>query len=213
MKQLVAEVILPLPLAQTFSYNAESFRNDIVVGMRVIVPFGKRKFYTGIVYKLNEQDKTDSLKDISSLIDNYPIVLQKQLKLWEWISNYYQCSLGEVFKAALPAGLKIESATYISKNQIEETIQLSDKESAIVNIIGDKTISLDELIKNTNLKGIFQIIRNLQKKGVVNLSEELTPNYKAKTETFVKINPLIENSTEATLASQKHQNSYNFSLL
>lgn len=203
MKQLVAEVILPLPLAQTFSYNAESFRNDIVVGMRVIVPFGKRKFYTGIVYKLNEQDKTDSLKDISSLIDNYPIVLQKQLKLWEWISNYYQCSLGEVFKAALPAGLKIESATYISKNQIEETIQLSDKESAIVNIIGDKTISLDELIKNTNLKGIFQIIRNLQKKGVVNLSEELTPNYKAKTETFVKINPLIKNSTEATLASLK----------
>ena len=66
MKRLVAEVILPLPLAQTFSYNAESFRNDIVVGMRVIVPFGKRKFYTGIVYKLNEQDKTDSLKDISS---------------------------------------------------------------------------------------------------------------------------------------------------
>lgn len=203
MKQLVAEIILPLPLTQTFSYNAESFRNDIVVGMRVIVPFGKRKFYTGIVYKLNEQDKTDSLKDISSLIDNYPIVLQKQLKLWEWISNYYQCSLGEVFKAALPAGLKIESATYISKNQIEETIQLSDKESAIVNIIGDKTISLDELIKNTNLKGIFQIIRNLQKKGVVNLSEELTPNYKAKTETFVKINPLIENSTEEILVSLK----------
>ena len=119
MKQLVAEIILPLPLTQTFSYNAENFRSEIVVGMRVIVPFGKRKFYTGIVYNLTEQDNAISLKEISSLIDNYPIILPKQLNFWKWISNYYQCSLGEVFKAALPAGLKIESETYVSKNQTE----------------------------------------------------------------------------------------------
>ena len=63
MKGLVAEIILPLPLTQTFSYNAENFKNDIVVGMRVIVPFGKRKFYTGIVYKLKGDD-IESLKEI-----------------------------------------------------------------------------------------------------------------------------------------------------
>lgn len=202
MKGLVAEIILPLPLTQTFSYNAENFKNDIVVGMRVIVPFGKRKFYTGIVYKLKE-DEIEALKEISSLIENYPIVYPKQIQLWEWISNYYQCSLGEVFKAALPAGLKIESETYISKNEFENTENLTEKENYILNTVGNRTISLAELIKNDSHKNLFTTIRNLQKKGFITLSEELTPNYKAKTETFVKINPILENSIEETLDSLK----------
>ena len=202
MKGLVAEIILPLPLTQTFSYNAENFKNDIVVGMRVIVPFGKRKFYTGIVYKLKGDD-IESLKEISSLIEDYPIVYPKQIQLWEWISNYYQCSLGEVFKAALPAGLKIESETYITKNEFENTENLTEKESYILNTVGNRTISLAELIKNDSHKNLFTTIRNLQKKGLITLSEELTPNYKAKTETFVKINPILENSIEETLDSLK----------
>ena len=202
MKGLVAEIILPLPLTQTFSYNAENFKNDIVVGMRVIVPFGKRKFYTGIVYKLKEDD-IESLKEISSLIEDYPIIYPKQIQLWEWISNYYQCSLGEVFKAALPAGLKIESETYITKNEFENTENLTEKENYILNTVGNRTISLAELIKNDSHKNLFTTIRNLQKKGLITLSEELTPNYKAKTETFVKINPILENSIEETLDSLK----------
>lgn len=202
MKGLVAEIILPLPLTQTFSYNAENFKNDIVVGMRVIVPFGKRKFYTGIVYKLKGDD-IESLKEISSLIEDYPIIYPKQIQLWEWISNYYQCSLGEVFKAALPAGLKIESETYITKNEFENTENLTEKESYILNTVGNRTISLAELIKNDSHKNLFTTIRNLQKKGFITLSEELTPNYKAKTETFVKINPILENSIEETLDSLK----------
>lgn len=202
MKGLVAEIILPLPLTQTFSYNAENFKNDIVVGMRVIVPFGKRKFYTGIVYKLKGDD-IESLKEISSLIEDYPIIYPKQLQLWEWISNYYQCSLGEVFKAALPAGLKIESETYITKNEFENTENLTEKENYILNTVGNRTISLAELIKNDSHKNLFTTIRNLQKKGLITLSEELTPNYKAKTETFVKINPILENSIEETLDSLK----------
>ena len=202
MKGLVAEIILPLPLTQTFSYNAENFKNDIVVGMRVIVPFGKRKFYTGIVYKLKGDD-IESLKEISSLIEDYPIIYPKQIQLWEWISNYYQCSLGEVFKAALPAGLKIESETYITKNEFENTENLTEKENYILNTVGNRTISLAELIKNDSHKNLFTTIRNLQKKGLITLSEELTPNYKAKTETFVKINPILENSIEETLDSLK----------
>ncbi|MBR5470216.1 MAG: primosomal protein N' [Paludibacteraceae bacterium] len=202
MKGLVAEIILPLPLTQTFSYNAENFKNDIVVGMRVIVPFGKRKFYTGIVYKLKGDD-IESLKEISSLIEDYPIIYPKQIQLWEWISNYYQCSLGEVFKAALPAGLKIESETYITKNEFENTENLTEKENYILNTVGNRTISLAELIKNDSHKNLFTTIRNLQKKGFITLSEELTPNYKAKTETFVKINPILENSIEKTLDSLK----------
>ena len=202
MKGLVAEIILPLPLTQTFSYNAENFKNDIVVGMRVIVPFGKRKFYTGIVYKLKGDD-IESLKEISSLIEDYPIIYPKQIQLWEWISNYYQCSLGEVFKAALPAGLKIESETYITKNEFENTENLTEKENYMLNTVGNRTISLAELIKNDSHKNLFTTIRNLQKKGLITLSEELTPNYKAKTETFVKINPILENSIEETLDSLK----------
>lgn len=188
MKQLVAEIILPLPLAQTYSYNVENFREDIVVGMRVIVPFGKRKFYTGIVYKLKEAEDANNLKSVLSLIENYPIILPLQFLLWEWIANYYQCSLGEVFKAAIPSGFRIESTTYIAKNQELESIKLSEREQIALSFITENATPLEEVIKKSNDKNIFRVIGTLQKKNIINLSEELIPSYKAKTETFVKIN-------------------------
>lgn len=213
MKQLVAEIILPLPLAQTYSYNVENFREEIVAGMRVIVPFGKRKFYTGIVYKLKEEEDTSSLKPVLSLIENYPIVLPKQLLLWEWIANYYQCSLGEVFKAAIPSGFRIESTTYISKNQEIECTSLSEREQTALSFITENAVPLEEVIKKNNDKNIFYIIRTLQQKNIINLSEELIPSYKAKTEIFVKINTEAVNEEALSLLKKSPKQQQLFSTL
>lgn len=213
MKQLVAEIILPLPLAQTYSYNVENFREEIVAGMRVIVPFGKRKFYTGIVYKLKEEEDTSSLKPVLSLIENYPIVLPKQFLLWEWIANYYQCSLGEVFKAAIPSGFRIESTTYISKNQEFECTSLSEREQTALSFITENAVPLEEVIKKSNDKNIFHIIRTLQQKNIINLSEELIPSYKAKTEIFVKINTEAVNEEALSLLKKSPKQQQLFSTL
>ena len=112
-----AEVILPLALPKSYTYSIPSnLAGDVKVGMRVIVSFGKKKLYAAIIYKLHQQapDKYQT-KDIIQLIDDEPIVLQSQIKFWEWIADYYQCTLGEVMKAALPSALKMESDTYIGK--------------------------------------------------------------------------------------------------
>lgn len=105
---MFADVILPLPLAGAFTYRVPAeMQPHIGTGYRVVVPFGNRKHYTGIVKTLRESfDAKHLIKEIHSLIDDCPIVTDSQLQMWEWISFYYMCPLGEVFKAALPSALK-----------------------------------------------------------------------------------------------------------
>ncbi len=82
----------------------------VQVGCRVIVPFGRSKYYTAIVCRMHEEKPEDySVKPVSVLIDTTPILLPSQLEFWQWMADYYLCTLGDVYKAALPAGLKLES--------------------------------------------------------------------------------------------------------
>ncbi|MBR6030867.1 MAG: primosomal protein N' [Bacteroidaceae bacterium] len=102
-----ADVILPLPLQESFTY-ALPLQSDVLpqVGCRVIVPFGSRKTYTAIVVRLHSETPPYPTKTVSEVLDAAPVVLPEQLSLWQWIADYYLCSMGEVFKAALPAALK-----------------------------------------------------------------------------------------------------------
>ena len=112
------DVILPLPLEGTFTYVAtDEMAAGLRVGMRVVVPLGKSKTYTGLVAGLHDEPpqplqgkdgKTVELKAIASVPDAEPVLLPQQLKLWQWISDYYMSPIGEVMKAALPSGLKAE---------------------------------------------------------------------------------------------------------
>ncbi len=117
-QQFFADVILPLPLKQFFTYSIpDSLSQEIEIGKRVIVQFGSRKIYTAIVHSVHKNaPKEYKTKDIVSILDSSPIVNEKQLKLWQWIADYYLCSIGEVFKAALPSGLKLESENKVIYN-------------------------------------------------------------------------------------------------
>jgi len=106
-----AEVILPLPVSGMFTYRIPGENaSGAIPGMRVTVQFGRKRMYTGVIRKVhNHISDTYAVKDILSLPDDVPVVDENQFLLWEWISEYYMCSLGEVFKAAMPSALKVES--------------------------------------------------------------------------------------------------------
>ena len=113
MSRLYAEVLLPLPLYSTFTYSIPDGM-DVKAGCRVIVPFGRKKSYTGIVTSIGAvAPQGYEVKDIALVLEPEPILRYPQMKFWEWIAEYYLCSPGEVYKAAVPAGLKVVSETFV----------------------------------------------------------------------------------------------------
>jgi len=185
------DVILPLPLANTFTYSVpEEWAVQVRMGMRVVVPFGKKKMYTAVVYLVHSITPTIyEAKDILCLLDNEPILRRPQMKFWEWISSYYQAFLGDVYQAAVPAGLKLESETQVRINpDYEAETQLSDKESKILDALSDgKAISVNELNKITEMRDTLPTLKQLLEKGAVEISEELTEKFRAKTDSFVRL--------------------------
>ena len=176
--QQYAEVILPLPLYGTFSYHIpEEMVGQISVGYRVIVPFGNKKFYTGIVSAITPlKPQGFEVKDIIKTLDSYPIIKHPQLKFWEWISEYYLCTPGDVYKAALPAGLKIESETFIELNtNFEENPnnRLSEREIMVCQLL-DHTgrMTPTEIEKKTGFKNIISLANRLLEKEAIIISEK-----------------------------------------
>ena len=109
---MFVDVILPVPLDGFFTYSVPTpLVEQVKVGVRVLVPFGRSKTYVGIIARVlsvNSQPSTVNYKDILQVLDASPILLDSQFRLWQWISDYYMSPIGEVYKAALPSGLKAE---------------------------------------------------------------------------------------------------------
>lgn len=203
---MYAEVIIPLPLAGTFTYSVpESIRASICVGCRVLVPFGSRRFYTGIVESLSPIRPADSIniKDIALCIDMRPIVRHPQIKFWNWIAEYYLCSVGEVYKAALPSGLKVESETKIeiSPDADSESFDscLDDTDLRILSFvrINGKTTAKD-IDKKLKIPKAEAHVGMLIEKGLLSVSENIVERYRASKKTFVR--PLIERGNASALA-------------
>ncbi len=129
----IIEVLLPLPVSGLFSYEMPDFIGEnSPIGRRVLVPFGMKKVYTGIVWQVSPQQNTAAvpLKSIIRFIDDLPILTPVQMRLWEWIADYYMCTLGEVMRAALPTDMKIdgvinEEVTERYKPKMEKYIRLA----------------------------------------------------------------------------------------
>ena len=107
---MFADIILPLPLDGYFTYSVPpQLEKQVRVGVRVLVPFGRSKTYVGLAARLHDNAPADyKVKDVLRVLDSEPVLLPQQLKLWQWIADYYMSPIGEVYKAALPAGLKDE---------------------------------------------------------------------------------------------------------
>lgn len=191
------DVILPLPIGNTFTYSVpDEWADQARIGMRVVVQFGKKKMYTGVIQLVHSvPPSVYKAKEIICLLDNEPILRRPQMKFWEWISSYYQAYLGEVYQAAVPAGLKLQSETQVCINpDFEAETHLSEKESKLLDALSDgKTIFVSELNKITEMRDVMPTLKQLLEKGAVEINEELTEKYRPKTDTFVRLTQEAKN--------------------
>ena len=194
------DVLLPLPLPKPFTYwVTEEEYNFLTPGFRVGVPFGKSKMYTGIVYAKHQvAPQTYEPKTIEVILDDHPIVTNEQIRLWEWMSAYYLCSMGSVLRAALPSALLLTSETLIRKNNEVEVKEdhLSDDEYLIYEALDKKTLTVDEIRKIVERKHIFPLIQSLLEKDLIQSYQELKEKFKPKRVRYVQI-------VEAYRAEQK----------
>lgn len=196
MKKFV-DVIVPLPIANIFTYSLpESFENQVKIGCRVVVPFGVKKYYTAIVVKIHHSEPGDYLtKDISEVLDKTPVMLESQLAFWKWVAEYYLCTLGDVYKAALPSGMKLESETVVEYNPdfVADEI-LSPKEQRVLDIL---SVNVEQCItqieRKGNIRNILPVIKSLMDKDAIRVKEELKRNYKPKTEVRVRLQANVRN--------------------
>ena len=194
------DVLLPLPLPKPFTYwVTEEEYNFLTPGFRVGVPFGKSKMYTGIVYAKHQvAPQTYEPKTIEVILDDHPVVTNEQIRLWEWMSAYYLCSMGSVLRAALPSALLLTSETLIRKNNEVEVKEdhLSDDEYLIYEALDKKTLTVDEIKKIVERKHIFPLIQSLLEKDLIQSYQELKEKFKPKRVRYVQI-------VEAYRADQK----------
>ena len=187
-----AEVVLPLPLSNTFTYRVpDTLKVKVRIGFRVLVPFGRRKYYTGIVTLLHDHKPEGyEVKEIMDVLDTFSVLRHPQLKFWQWIADYYLCSLGEVYKAAVPAGMKVESETQIVVNEdfLDTGDELREREQTVYNLLhtSDK-MSPSQIAKATGYKDVMGIVAALLEKEAVRVTERIVDNYSAKTEAFVAV--------------------------
>ena len=186
------EVVLPLAVSKTFTYQvSEAEFHYIQIGMRVAVPFGKTKIYTALVLdKNNTPPQLYEAKEIHQILDEKPVVNLHQIEHWKWIASYYMCSLGEVFRSALPSGYILESETIISARENAEidSDDLKDDEYLILEALkSQSSITVQDVIKILGKKTVFPIINRLLAKGALVLQEEISEQYKPKLIRYIKL--------------------------
>jgi primosomal protein N' (replication factor Y) len=162
-----ADLLLPVPIPRLFTYRIPRELTDkILVGQRAIIPFGDRKILTGVIITIHQNPpKEYEAKYIFDLLDDYPAIGDIQYKLFQWIADYYLCSVGEVMNAALPSGLKLSSESMVQLNPAfdpEETShQFSEKEHMLLNHLRGDSMTYTEIFSRKYGKSI-----NRKRKGV-----------------------------------------------
>lgn len=186
---LTANIILPFPLNDTYTYYVpQAMEEHICVGQRVIVSFGAKRFFTGIVYSLGEASDVADLKPIAEIIDNKPIVSQNQLLYWRRLADYYICSLGDIMRLALPSALRLQSDTTVIINEEITPDNLSDKESFVYSILQNENgLRINDLAKQCDFRPL-PVLRTLFERNIVLFDETITERYREKTIDFVAPN-------------------------
>ena len=180
---------MPLPRCFTYSLPDEG-AEEVQIGCRVVVPFGRKKYYTAIVRNVHHYAPTEyEVKEISTVLDTSPILLPGQFRFWEWLADYYLCTQGDVYKAALPSGLKLESETIVEYNpDFEADAPLSEREQLVLDLLAKEPEQcVTKLEKESGLKNILTVIKSLLDKEALFVKEELRRTYKPKTEARVRL--------------------------
>ena len=187
-----ADVILPLPLENSYTYSIPAdLEAAVIPGCRVIVHFGKKRYYTAIVMSVHDRkpDSEFETKEIYALLDATPILRRPQLRFWQWIASYYLCKLGDVYKAALPSGLKLESETAVTYNEefVADGPLRPNEQTVLDAFSGVLKLTVSELEKKTGLRNVVPVVASLMARGAVGVSEELKRGFVPKMQTFIRL--------------------------
>ncbi|MEI8137021.1 MAG: primosomal protein N' [Bacteroidota bacterium] len=198
---LFADIIVPLGVPNKYTYRVPKELNEtIAIGKRVLVQFGKTKIYTGIIYKIHSlAPKEYQAKYIDTILDDYPIVTELQLKFWDWLAFYYCANPGDVMNAALPSGLKLSSTSHIQINpefNFEEINHsyFNEKEHLLIDTLhASPNLSFDDVSSLLKLKSALGIINTLLKKNAIIVYEDVKDKYKPKLQSFIRLNEKYTN--------------------
>ena len=206
-----AQIILPLNLKGTFTYKVpEELLPNIQLGMRVLVQFGGKKIYTGIVFEFHDEEPTQFVpKEIISILDERPILPEPQINFWRWLSDYYLCNLGEIYRFAFPSSLKLESETYLKlkPNVTIEFENLDVNEMYLIQALEVRQlINLSDIEAFIPKKDIIKTINSLIDLQYIEIDEKIAEKYKAKEVAYVRINDEVlknQNLTDILLKLNK----------
>lgn len=203
MSNLYAGVIVPKPLDSVFTYSVPAEMHDALkVGSRVLVQFGARHFYTGIVSSLSPvRPQIPEIKPISQLLDAEPVVRHPQLRFWEWMAQYYLCTIGEVMNAAIPAGLKLESESVVSAvpdPEPDEIAACSPAELRVLQEISEKgSVTVRQLEGKGSKTSLTPVVTSLMNRGLVSVSEKVAERYNVVKRYYIR--PLVVRHDKAAL--------------
>lgn len=187
------DVILPIPLERQFTYAITQAESEFLkIGMRVAVPFGKRKIYTALVLNRHQNaPEAYEAKEIYQILDETPVVNEFQMKLWQWMSNYYMCTLGDILRAALPSAFLLESETSIilNKDETVNDLELKDDEFLVYEALQHQSsLKIQDISNILDKKNVLPVIKRLIEKSIITIEEELYEKYKPKLIRYVKLN-------------------------
>lgn len=200
-KTLFVDVILPLALYNAYTYRVPNELNDSVeIGKRVVIQFGKNKVYSALIVNVHSNAPTEyQPKYIEAVLDPEPIINKIQIEFWNWVANYYLCTIGEVMNVALPSALKLESETNLVYNPEHnfDIASLDENEYLLTEALQiQNNLKLKDVEAIIGKKNFYPIIKNLIDKNIAFSNEELIEEYKEKSETYISLNDEYKNETK-----------------
>ena len=195
METWFADVIVPLPVPNRYTYRIPRDLNDqIVPGARVLVQFGKSKLYTGIVAAVHNRAPVNyEAKYVEVVLDEQPIVTPLQLKFWDWLAWYYCAFPGDVMNAALPSGLKLSSTSHVVLNQSfafdeVDAGYFTEAEHKLLDALhAQQSVAMDEVPKVAGVRGGQALVNRLMKKKAVYVYEDVKEKYAPKLMPYVRL--------------------------
>ncbi|AZA80012.1 primosomal protein N' [Chryseobacterium sp. G0186] len=197
------QIVLPLNLKGSFTYKVpEELMSEIQLGMRVLVPFGGKKIYTGIVFELHDlAPENFTAKEVISILDEKPILPEEQISFWNWLSEYYLCNLGEIYRFAFPSSLKLESETYL---KLKPGVVVDFENLDVNEMYLIQALEVRQLVNLTDIeafipkKEIIKTINSLIDLQYIEIDEKIAEKYKAKEVAYVRINGEVLNNQNLT---------------
>ena len=196
--QYFIDALLPLALPKAYTYCITSKEKEFLgQGFRVAVPFGKQKIYTAIVSRIHQvAPQTYEPKSIVMIMDEAPVITATQLNFWKWMSSYYMCTQGEIFRASLPAALMIESQSVLVKKEAskDQLNTLSDTQYLVYEALQKQSLTLDEISQITDLKRVMPLVLDMIDKNAAMIHQRLEEKFKPKKLRMIQLETSFQES-------------------